>query len=61
MDGGDGNDTVANHHIIDVTSTPFQIGLSVTVDLLGAGFANASTTANAYATGLPGGAGKGRA
>ncbi|HVN97547.1 MAG TPA: hypothetical protein VMT62_14050, partial [Syntrophorhabdaceae bacterium] len=57
MDGGEGDDKIYNWNAINATSTATAKGLSVTVDLLGAGFANASTTANTTATGLAGGAG----
>ncbi len=58
MDGGDGDDTVANHNVINVKSTATSKGVSVTVEMFGgAGYADAGTTANTYATGLAGGAG----
>ena len=57
LDGGTGNDTLTNENEITASSTAEATGGSVTVEVLGAGFAAADTTAQSYAIGLAGGAG----
>ncbi len=57
IDGGAGDDTIDNKNKITNTSTATARGRSVSVNLLGAVFAEAGTHAEAITTGVSGGAG----
>jgi uncharacterized protein YhjY with autotransporter beta-barrel domain len=57
MGGGDGDDSISNNAPVDVLSSVTGKAVSVSVNLLGATFADAETLIRAAATGLDGGDG----